>query len=77
MAQLLVRNLDESLVQRLKQRAARNNRSMEAEHRVILRETVDAQSSRTSFKQMLLDMPAVGMDEDFERVSGSVRDVVL
>ena len=36
MAQLIVRNLDEGLVQALKARAARNGRSAEAEHRRIL-----------------------------------------
>jgi antitoxin FitA len=36
MAQLTVRNLDAGLVRRLKIQAAKNNRSAEAEHRVIL-----------------------------------------
>lgn len=36
MAQLTVRKLPEDLVVRLKIRAARNNRSAEAEHRAIL-----------------------------------------
>ncbi len=36
MAQITVRRLDSSLVQRLKVRAAQNNRSAEAEHRAIL-----------------------------------------
>ena len=36
MATLLVRNLDDGLVQRLKQRAALNGRSVEAEHRALL-----------------------------------------
>ena len=36
MAQLLVRDLDETLVRLLRQRAAANNRSAEAEHRAIL-----------------------------------------
>ena len=42
MAQLIVRNIDASLVQRLKERAARNGRSAEAEHRVILRAALAA-----------------------------------
>ena len=37
MAQLLVRGIDEELVQRLKMRAARNGTSAEEEHRRILR----------------------------------------
>jgi antitoxin FitA len=34
---LLVRNLDDNLIARLKRRAARHGRSTEAEHREILR----------------------------------------
>jgi antitoxin FitA len=37
---LIVRNLDDELVRRLKMRAARHNRSAEAEHREILREAL-------------------------------------
>lgn len=37
MAQLLVRNVDEETVARLKSRAAAHGRSVEAEHREILR----------------------------------------
>jgi plasmid stability protein len=37
---LIVRNLDDELVRRLKIRAARHNRSAEAEHREILRQAL-------------------------------------
>jgi plasmid stability protein len=40
MATLTVRNLDDDVQHRLKQRAAANNRSMEAEARSILSEAV-------------------------------------
>ena len=40
MANLHVRNLDDDLVDRLKARAAHNGRSVEAEHRAILREVL-------------------------------------
>ncbi len=40
---LQVRNLDESLVIRLKRRAARHGRSAEAEHREILRQALSAE----------------------------------
>ena len=40
MAQLLVRQLEDSTIQRLKERAQRNGRSMEAEVRIILGEAV-------------------------------------
>ncbi|HEX5325180.1 MAG TPA: hypothetical protein VFW75_00790 [Acetobacteraceae bacterium] len=36
MGQLLVRGLDDRLIRSLKERAARNGRSVEAEHRAIL-----------------------------------------
>lgn len=39
-ASLLVRNLDDELILRLKQRAARHGRSAEAEHREILRQVL-------------------------------------
>ncbi len=42
MAQLLVRNLDDALIARLRARAARNGRSVEAEHREILRAALAA-----------------------------------
>jgi plasmid stability protein len=40
MAQLLVRNLDDDLVRRLRARAEMNRRSAEAEHRAILEEAL-------------------------------------
>jgi antitoxin FitA len=40
MAQLIVRNLDEEFVARLKLRAAEHGRSAEAEHREFLRQAL-------------------------------------
>lgn len=42
MAQLLVRNVSDETVEALKRRAATNQRSVEAEHRALLEETLDA-----------------------------------
>jgi plasmid stability protein len=42
MAQLLVRNIPDRLVQALKDRAAKHGRSAEAEHRAILEENLKA-----------------------------------
>ena len=64
MAQLIVRELEESVVRALKVRAANNGVSAEAEHRAILREVLLRRSSR-SFKEALLAMPNVGDDADF------------
>lgn len=77
MAQLIVRNLDDSLVARLKRRAADHRRSMEAEHREILRDALLTRGRRRSLKQHLLEMPDVGRDEDFERQQDRGRKVAL
>ena len=42
-ASLIVRNLDDELVVRLRRRAARHGRSMESEHREILRHALWAE----------------------------------
>jgi plasmid stability protein len=49
MANLLVRNIDDDLVFRLKARAAAHGRSAEAEHRDILRHALAAGSSDVPF----------------------------
>ena len=64
MAQLIVRELEESVVRALKLRAAKKGVSAEAEHRAILREVL-LRRSRRSFKEALLSMPDVGKDDDF------------
>ena len=51
MAQLIVRNLDQELVARLKLRAAEHGRSAEAEHREILRRALAVEPQR-SFKEL-------------------------
>jgi plasmid stability protein len=50
-AQLIVRNLDEELVARLKLRAAEHGRSAEAEHREILRQAL-ATEPRRSYREL-------------------------
>lgn len=76
MANLVVRNLDDQIVQALKERAARHKRSAEAEHRAIL-EQVLRKPRRKSFAQVLASMPNVGRDEDFERVDAEEAPRVL
>jgi plasmid stability protein len=71
MANLIVRNLDETVVNALKQRAARHGVSAEAEHRRILEEALRG-PSRRSFAEVLAAMPDVGLDEDFARVEDSL-----
>lgn len=66
-ANLVVRNLDQHIVDALKKRAAKHGRSMEAEHRVLLEEALFAPKGK-SFSEVLATMPNVGQDKDFERV---------
>lgn len=76
-AQLVVRNLDADLVVALKTRAVRSGRSMEAEHREILRSALRPTRPRTSFKEWLQSMPDVGADRDFARPRSRPRRVRL
>ncbi len=74
MSQLLVRNIAPTVVKALRERAARNGRSAEAEHREILREAL---VERPSLVALLLAMPDVGDDADFERRRDLPRRVKL
>jgi len=58
MAQLIVRNIDDELVARLKLRAAEHGRSAEAEHREILRRAL-AEEPRRSFKELAAQVRAM------------------
>ena len=62
---LVVRNIEPSVAQALKEAAARHGRSAEAEHREILRAAL-TRPARRSFKDVLAAMPDVGPDEDFD-----------
>ncbi len=58
MASLIVRNVDDELVAKLKLRAARNQRSAEAEHREILRQALGGEP-RQSFKEIAARLRAM------------------
>ena len=62
---LVVRNIEEELAIALKQRAAANGRSAEAEHREILRAALK-RPRRRSVADVLANMPDVGEDADFD-----------
>ncbi len=62
---LIVRNVDAEVVKCLKEQAARNGRSAEAEHRAIL-EAALRRPRKRSFSEVLASMPNVGCDSDFE-----------
>ena len=72
-AQLIVRNLDEDLVQRLKRRAAAHGRSAEEEHRQLLRQVLRPEG----LGEALLAMPNEGADVDFERQGDLPRELDL
>ncbi len=67
MPQLIVRNLEESVVRQLKRRAGEHGVSMEEEHRRILREVLTPTDENQSFRDFLMSMPDVGDDSIFER----------
>jgi plasmid stability protein len=77
MAQLLVRGIDSDLVRELKLRAARNGNSAEEEHRRILREVLNAPRPPRTLKDLLLEIPNVGEDADFERSRDRARPIDL
>lgn len=66
MSQLLVRDLDEDVVDALKRLAAANGRSAEAEHREILRSHLLKHPKKRSFKEVLAEMPYFGDDTLFD-----------
>ncbi len=67
MPDLIVRKLEPEIIEALRQRAARNGRSAEMEHRAILREVLFVLKKR-SFAEVLATMPDVGQDSDFTRI---------
>ena len=71
-AQLIVRNLPDDLVQALKRRAAQHQRSAEQEHREILQAVLRG-PRRRALAEVLSAMPDVGRDEDFLRTQDDSR----
>jgi plasmid stability protein len=80
MAELVVREVEPAIIAKLKERADKHRRSVEDEHRAILRDTLlvgDQDQSTMTFEEYLRKMPDVGTDADFSRIEGSIRDVDL
>jgi plasmid stability protein len=69
-ADLWVHGLDEKLVRALQREAAAHGRSAEAEHRAILEDALQRLENR-QFIRLLMSMPDVGEDADFERIDDS------
>lgn len=75
MANLIVRNIDDDIVKALKARAGLHGVSAEAEHRLILEEIL-LQPKKKSLAEVIMSMPNVGRDSDFERIQNEKpRDV--
>lgn len=66
MADLLVRGVDDALLQALKKRAGALGRSQEAELREILAAAL-LTPPRRNLAELLAAMPDVGVDADFQR----------
>mgnify|MGYP000456263036 CR=1 FL=1 len=75
MANLVVRNIDEEIVKALKAKAGLEGISAEAEHRKIL-EFALLRPRKKSFSEVLLTIPNVGNDADFQRKQDDgIKDV--
>ena len=76
MPDLLVRGVDDDLVQALKKRAGAHGRSQEAELRAILAAAL-LSPPRRNLAELLAAMPEVGVDADFQRFDdqAAVADV--
>jgi hypothetical protein len=80
MADLTIRDVEPVIVAKLQERAEQHGRSVEEEHRSILRNTLladEGQCPSVTFEGYLRTMPDVGTDDDFARVEGAIRDLEL
>ena len=78
MPQLIVRQIEEKVVKKLKEQAGQHGVSMEEEHRRILRQAlIGSGKKQRSFKEHLLSIPNVGRDSDFGRGPQIDRSVEL
>lgn len=66
MGTLTIRNLDDSIVERLKTRAKANNRSLEGEVRMLLTEIAEGRSNTARLRdiaEQIAAMTPVGIDQ--------------
>jgi plasmid stability protein len=80
MAQLLVRNIEEAIVKKLRLKAAREGVSVEEEHRRILRDVLLPNTARKkkSFKECLLGLSgALRESELMDRSKDLPREIDL
>jgi len=80
MADLILKEVEPAIVEKLQERAEQHSRSLEDEHKAILHDVLlpsETNSSKTTFEQYLRQMPDVGTDADFCRIEGTIRSVDL
>ena len=70
-------NLSQDNRDRLQQRAAIYGRSLESELDSILTSVFAEKTAENSLKELLLAMPDVGEDEDFNRARDNAREISL
>ena len=76
MGNLVVRNIDDEIVRALKAKAGLKGISAEAEHREILAAAL-LHPLKKSFSDVLLSIPSVGSDADFERIQNEAMKNVF
>lgn len=64
MASLIVRDVDDEIVEALNSRARKKGISAEAEHRNLLADAL-LTPQRRSFSEVIQSIPSVGHDDDF------------
>jgi plasmid stability protein len=80
MAQLLVRNLEDSVKTRLQRRAKRNGRSMEEEVRDILRSAVHKEEKKSEFglgTELAALFPKSGPDFKIEELHFEIKPPIF
>lgn len=71
MAQILVRNLEDSVKTRLQRRAKRNGRSMEAEAREILQDALNREQPSRGLGTEIAEMfRGIGLEEPIPEIRG-------
>ena len=70
-------NLSQDNRDRLQQRAAIHGNSLESELDSILTSVFEPKTAENSLKELLLAMPNVGEDADFNRVRDNAREISL
>jgi plasmid stability protein len=80
MAQLIVRNIEDEVAQKLKERAAKNGVSAEEEHRRILaavlnNKEADGESKMTFEEFLVYGEPFIDVDLKIERDKSPMREI--